>query len=303
MQNGEVVIATCNLHKVFKKTIAVANLNLEVQREDVFGFLGPNGAGKSTTIRMLLDLVHPTRGEVFLFGQSLKKHRHAILQRLGALVEKPDFYPYLSGRTNLKILADMMGIVKESHLDEVLQLVKLTKRADDKVKTYSHGMRQRLGIAQALLGNPELIILDEPTIGLDPQGMKEVRNLLIELSQRGITIFLSSHLLHEVEQICTHMAIIDKGKLIVQGKVDELLRQGPTIVRIQVDRLQEACQLLAQQTWIKKLEMDSSEIKVQLSYSEIPRLNRWLVEQQFQVYRLTPQTTLEDYYLSLVGEG
>ncbi|MCF8412501.1 MAG: ATP-binding cassette domain-containing protein, partial [Melioribacteraceae bacterium] len=210
----EKIIEVKGLTKKYKDLVAVNNLDLNVYRGDVFGFLGPNGAGKSTTIRMLLTLIEPTAGDIKIFGLPLKKNRIEILSKIGAIVEKPDFYLYLSAYKNLEILGKVSGAdTSNKRLMEILELVGLDKRWKSKVKTFSHGMKQRLGIAQALLHNPELIILDEPTTGLDPMGIKEIRDLIIQLSRdQGKTIFLSSHILREVELIANRMIIINKGE-------------------------------------------------------------------------------------------
>ncbi|PLX28327.1 MAG: bacitracin ABC transporter ATP-binding protein, partial [Ignavibacteria bacterium] len=218
---AETVLRTTSLSKRFGKRLAVDDLNLEVQRGDVFGFLGPNGAGKSTTIRMVLSLIAPSSGSVELFGSDVSKDR-SVLARVGGLVERPDFYLYLSARKNLEIVSALYGDIDHERINEVLRIVGLADRAGDRVKAYSHGMKQRLGIAQALLPNPELLILDEPTNGLDPQGMKEVRELIRQLNEeKGMTIFLSSHLLHEIEQVASRMCILHHGQLVVQGRVGE----------------------------------------------------------------------------------
>jgi len=297
---SERVIEISHLRKQFKKLVAVADLSLTVHRGDVFGFLGPNGAGKSTTIRILLDLIRPSRGEVKLFGLPLRSNRVSILSRVGALVEKPDFYGYLSARQNLQLFGKMLGNTTNKQIDAVLETVRLRDRADDHFKSFSHGMKQRLGIAQTLLGNPELIILDEPTAGLDPEGMKEVRDLIIELAQKNITIFLSSHLLHEIEQVCNRMAIINKGTLIVEGFVQELLRQGPMVLIVEVDQPAVAAPKIAGLNFVQRVTTDSRYLKVELQYQDIPRLNQFLLLENLQVFRLQPQTSLEDYYLSLV---
>jgi ABC-type multidrug transport system ATPase subunit len=223
--HAEKIIEIKNLSKQFKELRAVNKLNLNVHKGDVFGFLGPNGAGKSTTIRMLLTLIRPTEGEIKIFGKPLRENRAEILKKIGAIVEKPDFYGYLSAYKNLEILA---RISKADHSNnkimEVLELVGLEKRYKSKVKTFSHGMKQRLGLAQALLHDPELIILDEPTTGLDPQGMKEIRELIIFLSkEKGKTILLSSHILYEVELVANRMIILSKGTTRIEGEVNDLL--------------------------------------------------------------------------------
>ena len=231
----EVVLRTNGLSKRFGKRWAVKDINLEVHRGDVFGFLGPNGAGKSTTIRMILTLLRPTAGSIEILGRDLHKNRSSVLSRVCGIVETADFYLYLSAYKNLEILGSMTRKVQKNEIMEALLLVGLHSRAFEKVKTFSHGMKQRLGIAQALLTQPDIIILDEPTSGLDPQGMKEVRELIKRLSsESGMTIFLSSHLLSEVELVATRMAVINRGELIVQGLVSELLDREETDYFIQV---------------------------------------------------------------------
>ena len=220
----DIVLKTHGLGKRFGKRWGARDIHLEVHRRDVFCFLGPNGAGKSTTIRMILTLLKPTTGSIEIFGQDLHKNRSAVLSRVCGIVEKPDFYLYLTAYKNLEILGSMTRRVRMDEILETLERVGLRSRAFEKVKTFSHGMKQRLGIAQALLTEPELIILDEPTAGLDPQGMKEVRDLIRKLSlEKDMTIFLSTHLLSEVEQVATRMAVIHHGALVAQGMVSELL--------------------------------------------------------------------------------
>ena len=298
--NNDIIVQTSQLTKKFKNIIAVDKLDLNVYCGDIFGFLGPNGAGKSTTIRMMLGLIKPTAGEIKIFDKTLHKNRLSILNKIGALVEKPSFYTYLSARRNLEIFASLINHHENRSIDHVLKIVALQDRADDKVKTYSQGMKQRLGIAQALLGNPEFIILDEPTSGLDPHGMKEIRELITQLAHQGFTIFLSSHLLHEVEQICNKMAIINKGKLIVQGDVDTLLKSGSDLVMITVDNPQQAAELLSAQNWINAVELMGHKLKVTLDQQKIPEMNKLLVNSGFNVFELKLRRTLEDYFLSIV---
>ena len=235
--NGDKIIEINSLTKDFKDLRAVNSLNLNVFEGDVFGFLGPNGAGKSTTIRMLLSLIKPTEGSIKLFDKTLQKNRIEILKRIGAIVEKPDFYGYLSAYKNLEILGKISGKeISKNRIMEVLELVGLSKRYKSKVKTFSHGMKQRLGLGQALLHNPDLIILDEPTTGLDPQGMKEIRDLILHLSKvEKKTIFLSSHILSEVELVANRMIIINKGTTKVEGYVKDLLNAKKLKVSFEVN--------------------------------------------------------------------
>ncbi|HEY3319839.1 MAG TPA: ABC transporter ATP-binding protein [Planctomycetota bacterium] len=226
------------------KLVAVNNVGLTLQRGDVFGFLGPNGAGKSTTIRMILGLIHPTAGRVSIDGHDLATERLAALRKVGAFVEAPAFYGYLSGRKNLEIFAGLSGGVANSEIDRVLTQVGLPDRADELVKVYSHGMRQRLGIAACLLPRPELLVLDEPTDGLDPHGIRETRELILRLvREEGLTIFLSSHMLGEVENLCTHILMLERGTAILSGRLDEIERNFRSL-EVTVDRPEAAAGLL-----------------------------------------------------------
>src|ERR1043165_1146958 len=277
----EIIIGLQHLHKNFKKIEAVSDLNLEVYRGDVFGFLGPNGAGKSTTIRMILSLVKPTSGEIFVFGKNLFQSRNEILGKIGCIVESPEFYSYLSAEKNLELFAKLSGIIPtKNKIAELIELVGLKGREKDKVKTFSHGMKQRLGIAQTLTHDPELIILDEPTTGLDPQGIIDVRNLIIRLQHDfGKTIFLSSHQLNEVEQIASRMVIINKGKTVVQGKVSELLSSHDLIVSVEVNDVMKAKEMIAQSHWQENLKDTlNGHLDFHISKNEIPELNKFLSE-------------------------
>lgn len=299
--NKDQIIQTINLSKKYKNRWAVTDINLDIRQGQVFGFLGPNGAGKSTTIRMLLSLIRPTRGAFRLFGCANSRN---IYRRIGALIEKPDFYLYLSGYRNLKILADLTGGISNDAINEALEIVKLKGREHEKVKNYSHGMKQRLGIAQALMSNPELLILDEPTTGLDPEGIKEVRDLITGMANDlGITIFLSSHRLYEIEQVCTHMAIIDHGKMVIQGDVQGLLRDTNFFVtEVEVDNPDKAYKLLAEEEWIKKTTLSERILKVQVAGNFRPRLVDFLVSHDLKVSSIVPRTHLEDFYLSLIEQ-
>jgi len=299
----EEIIETSHLTKIFKNRTAVSDLNLSVFEGDVFGFLGPNGAGKSTTIRMLLGLIRPTTGAIRLFKKPFPKFRKESLLKIGALVERPDFYPYLSARKNLEILGRLSGGVPQTRINEVLEIVRLRDRANDHVKVYSQGMKQRLGIAQALLNNPKLVILDEPSLGLDPQGMKEVRELIQSISGQRVTIFLSSHLLHEVEQICTRMAIIHRGEILIQGDVQELLKSGKTTLTIRTPELARAQSVLKGTRFLEAVDIREDALKIQIDYSKIPEINELLVRSQIPIFELTPKTSLEDFYLSILKQA
>ena len=298
---SEQILRTHNLGKKYRRLWAVKNLNLEVNRGDVFGFLGPNGAGKSTTIRMILSLIRPTVGEVEIFGYSLKSQRLHALRSVSGIVEKPDFYSYLSGYKNLEIVGGLTEPVRRKRIAEMLELVGLADRGSDKVKTYSHGMKQRLGIAQALISDPELVILDEPTNGLDPQGMKDVRELILHLSRdQKKTIILSSHLLSEVEMVANRMAIIHKGELVVQGKVQDLLYKGEKYIVLDAEpRTKVQALLKKQKNIVRNVHEEQGKFYVHMEFSNIPELTRHLVQGGVQVKALIPRRSLEDLFLSI----
>jgi ABC-type multidrug transport system ATPase subunit len=300
LSHKEVVLRTDGLSKRFGKRWAAKDLNIEVHRGDVFCFLGPNGAGKSTTIRMILTLLMPTAGSIEIFGINLYKNRRAVLSRVCGIVEKPDFYLYLSAYKNLEILGSMTRRVQKEEIMEALNVVGLKSRAFEKVKTFSHGMKQRLGIAQALLTEPELIILDEPTAGLDPQGMKEVRGLIKKLaSEKKMTIFLSSHLLSEVELVATRMAVINRGELIAQGSVSDLLDKEPIEYSIQVSPLDSAIELLRKLPWVEVLSTEDAKIELRVEPGHASELNRFLVSNHIEVLSFYPHRTLEDFFLKI----
>ena len=297
---GDSILQTKNLGKQYKRRWAVHHLDLEVHRGDVFGFLGPNGAGKSTTIRMLLSLIRPTEGEVFLFGHSVTKEREKALRSIGGIVEKPDFYPYLSAYRNLEIVGALNGGTNKKRIEEMLGLVGLAGRANDKVKTYSHGMKQRLGIAQSLLSDPEFIILDEPTSGLDPQGMKEIRDLIRHLaSDQKKTVLLSSHLLNEVEMVANRMAVINQGELVTQGEVSALLEKGEKFVTVQGRPIDTLKGILSKQPAITKVVEKGGAFEVSMALEEVPALARALVEGGVEIQALVPRRSLEEYFLSI----
>jgi len=300
------VIEIKNLSKRFNNLTAVDELNLNVYQGDVFGFLGPNGAGKSTTIRMLLTLIKPDSGSIKIFGKDLQKERLEILKNVGSIVEKPDFYGYLSAYKNLEILGRISGIeVNKNLIMKNLEIVGLASRYKSKVKTFSHGMKQRLGIAQALLHNPELIILDEPTTGLDPMGMKEIRELIIHLSkEQKKTIFLSSHLLNEVEMVANRMIIINKGKTKVEGEVKELLNKNRLFVTIEVEDGDSAIEILKNSRWIENIRNQiNNTFEFNVDSKEIPLLNKFLVENGVMINSIIPKRSLEEYFLTITNEA
>lgn len=304
--SSEKIIEINSLTKDFNKLRAVNNLNLSVYKGDVFGFLGPNGAGKSTTIRMLLSLVRQTSGTINLFGKSLDSDRKNILSRIGAIVEKPDFYGYLTAYKNLEILGKLSGKeITQKQIMQILELVGLDNRFDSKVKTFSHGMKQRLGLAQSLLHDPELIILDEPTTGLDPQGMKEIRDLILHLSkEKEKTIFLSSHILHEVELVANRMIIINKGTTKVEGNVKDLLDAKKLKVTFEIDDEQKVKDLILNSGWKDKFEMNTKTVFVfSLESQEVSQLNKYLVENNISVSAVIPKRSLEDYFLKITDEA
>jgi len=292
------ILETINLSKSFGSRRAVDNLSLAIPEGSVFGFLGPNGSGKSTTIRMMTDLISPDNGEVLINGQSVQKNHQQALAGVGAFIERADFYKHLSARTNLEMLARMDGNGFDN-IPIVLDRVGLSDRANDKVKHYSQGMRQRLGIAQALLSKPKLLILDEPTNGLDPQGMKEVRDLIRELSNEGITIFISSHLLDEVQKICSHVAIIFQGKLIISGEMEDLLSESDLFTtEIHVQPIEKAKSVLSAQDWIHKCVEKQGSLFVNADQGKVSEITSLLIQNRCKVNAIIPKTSLEDLYLS-----
>ena len=298
------VIKVSHLTKQFSQFNAVTDLSFTVQEADVYGFLGQNGAGKSTTIRMLLTLIAPSSGEIELFGMNLRTHRKEILRQVGAVIERPDLYKYLSAYENLSLFARMSGIrAQKKQLMEQLEMVGLAERAASKVKTYSQGMKQRLGIAIALIHNPQLVILDEPVNGLDPQGIADMRNLIMHLSRHmKKTVMVSSHLLNEMEQIATRMLIIDKGKKIIEGSVQELFDPAKTIVEVEVINLPDALHVMRQSRWSGYLqENNSGQLVLQVHKNQLAELNRDMVEMGIAITAFKPGNSLEKYFLSLTG--
>lgn len=298
------IVKVAHLTKRFNQLTAVNDLSFTVRSGDVYGFLGQNGAGKSTSIRMLLTLITPTEGDIELFGMSLNRHRKEILQQVGAVIEKPDVYKYLSAYDNLKLFARLSGMhPSRAVLMNQLEMVGLAGRANDPVKTFSQGMKQRLGIAIALVHNPGLIVLDEPTNGLDPQGIADIRNLILFLSrEKKKTIIVSSHLLNEIEQIATRMLIIDKGCKLVEGATSELLNSTQVVLQLNTANNSQTLKILQGSSWADRLKpMRDGQLILGLNRNEIPELNRFLVGMQVEVLLLQPRNNLEDYFLQITA--
>ena len=296
------VVTVSHLTKKYRTHSAVEDLSFHVEEGDVYGFLGQNGAGKSTTIRMLLTLVTPTAGHIEIFGLDLRKHRKKILSQVGAVIERPDLYQYLSAYENLSLFARMSGKrVGKKDLFAQLEMVGLGERRDDKVNTFSQGMKQRLGIAVALVHDPRLIILDEPTNGLDPQGISDMRNLILHLSRHlHKTIIVSSHLLNEIEQTSTRMLIIDEGKKKVEGSVNTLIDPARSLVELEVSHPEKVKILLHDSPWLPYFqEATGHSLLFQMPRDRVPDLNRDLVEKQIPVLSLQVRNSLEAYFLSL----
>jgi ABC-2 type transport system ATP-binding protein len=297
-----VIIEVENLSKRYHDIAAVNDLSFTVNKGDVYGFLGQNGAGKSTTIRMLLTLIRPTTGKIRIFGKELVANRHQILQNTGAVIERPDLYKYLTAYENLSLFARMSGVKpRRDKLLEQLQLVGIRDRADSKVKTFSQGMKQRLGIAVALVHDPELIVLDEPTNGLDPQGIADIRNLILHLSHDlGKTIVISSHLLSEIEMVASRMLIIDKGSKKAEGTVLELFDPSKTLVELETTDAEIAIAVLASSSFASNLkEINGNKIRLQMDKASIPQVAKYLVNRGVDIVSLQARHSLEDYFLSL----
>ena len=285
---------------------AVNDLSFSVNKGDVYGFLGQNGAGKSTTIRMLLSLITPTSGSIEIFGMPLEANRAAIMQNVGAVIEKPAMYEYLTAYQNLKIFSALSGVSKTRvQLLNELDVVGLAARAHDLVRTFSQGMKQRLAIAMAMVNDPQLILLDEPTNGLDPQGIADIRNLILQLSRvQGKTVLVSSHLLSEIEQVATRLIIIDKGCKLVEGDSKDLFDKSKTVVAIQTLNNIEATKQLMQTSWASHVLIDRSsdkEICMQLDEKLLPTLHKNLVEMGIGVLSVKPMHSLEDYFLRITS--
>jgi ABC-type multidrug transport system ATPase subunit len=297
------VIKVQGLSKNFGAIKAVDQLSFEVAAGQVYGFLGQNGSGKSTTIRMLLSLIHPSEGHIEIFGQSLTDNRSAILEQVGAVIERPDLYPYLTAQEHLTLFAKLRKQkITSAKIEATLTQVGLLARANDKVQTYSLGMKQRLGIGIALLHDPKLIILDEPTNGLDPQGIADIRQLIKSLSkEEGKTVLVSSHLLSEIEQIASHILIIHQGKKMAEGPTSSLLDPNKTIVQIKTLDDVGAKQKLMASAYSTNLLERTEGLYLTIPKLEIPALNAFIVASNIDLVSLEAKNSLEDYFLQLTS--
>ncbi|MCL1697213.1 ABC transporter ATP-binding protein [Lysinibacillus sp. BPa_S21] len=295
----EYIVQTENLSKSFGKEQAVSNINLKIRKGEIYGFLGPNGAGKTTTIRMLLGLMKPSSGTIKIFQKDLMKERMNILAKVGSLVENPSYYPHLTAYENLEALRKILGVPK-SRIDEVLDIVRLKDAADKKVKGFSLGMKQRLGIAASLLNNPELLILDEPTNGLDPSGIIEIRNLIKRLPEEyGMTIIISSHLLSEIDQMATQVGIVTKGKMIFQDSIEAMRRFAQPKVVIKVSDGEKGWRSLVA-NGIKAEHKDDLILFDECSDEKVAHIVQILVQEGVSVYRVEEEKrSLEEIFLQM----
>ena len=301
--NGPPPVAARGLVKRYGRIVAVDHVDLTVEPGDVFGYLGPNGAGKTTSLRMMLGLIRPTDGSVELFGRNpVEQGVRRALEGVAGFVEAPRFYPYFSGRKNLRLLADYDGGASSRRIDEMLDLVELRDRAGDRVGGYSHGMRQRLGIAASLLRDPKLLLLDEPTTGLDPAGMRDMRALVRRLAGEGITVLLSSHLLGEVEDLCNRVAIIRTGRIVYEGTLRDLLATAQTEYRLRATEPERALMIGSAQPGIEKLRADGADLRFQAGEEAAAAFTVALGQARIGIAALVPETaSLEELFLGLTG--
>lgn len=292
-----------NVTKIIKGKTLVDEISFEVNQGEVFGFLGPNGAGKTTTIRMLVGLISPTKGNIEVAGYKIKTNFKQAMKEIGCIVENPELYGYLSGWENLVQFARMLHITDERKINEVVKLVNLTERIHEKVKNYSLGMKQRLGIAQALLGNPKLLILDEPTNGLDPAGIRELREFIHMLvKQRNISVFISSHLLSEIEMICDRVGIINKGRMVRVSTVKELVEEAAERVEWKVSPTKKSLEILRRDPSIQDINMKDEVIQCRMSPDKINEFIQLFVQESIQVNGVrTMSVTLEDLFMEMTG--
>ncbi|NOU62920.1 ATP-binding cassette domain-containing protein [Paenibacillus sp. LMG 31461] len=306
----KIVLSVNNLKKSIKNKEIIKGISFDVYAGEIFGFLGPNGSGKTTTIRMLVDLIRPTEGTIQICGFDVHKEHDEAMRKVGCIVENPELYSYLTGWENLEHFARMLPDVDDNRIKEVVEIVSMDQRIHDKVRTYSLGMRQRLGIAQALLGRPSLLILDEPTNGLDPQGIKEMREFIQRLAADGLSLFVSSHLLSELQQMCHRVAIISHGEVIQVGAVDELIAQGGRVVWTvspseQAQRILQSSEFVSSAIAVdtdnlSNLPTTVRQISTQMNQEDIPKLSHLLIEQGISLYAVEIKNpTLEDLFLRL----
>lgn len=295
------VLSVRNVKKVIGKKTLVENISFDVQQGEVFGFLGPNGAGKTTTIRMIVGLIRPTGGEITIGGYNIKDNFREAMRQIGSIVENPELYTYLTGWENLKQFARMLGGVSDERIKEIAKMVRLDERIHDKVKTYSLGMKQRLGIAQALLGDPKLLILDEPTNGLDPAGIRELREFIHKLvKEENMSVFISSHLLSEVQMICDRVAIIHKGNMITVASVEELVKKTSDRVEWIVTPLSKAKALLDEANDVSEVMIEKRRLLCRMSLGKVSFYNKRFVENDVEVHSVKEVIfTLEDLFIEL----
>ncbi len=302
MSTGREILRTEGLWKQYGAVTAVADMHLRVYEREVFSFLGPNGAGKSTTVGMILGLVRPTKGRVLVFDTDVATHPWPVLKRVGAVIETPAFYPYLSAYDNLKTLTIALQDVPKGRIEQMLELVGLQERGRDPYKTYSLGMKQRLGIASTLLRNPDLIILDEPTNGLDPAGTREIRELIPRLAREGHSVFLCSHLLHEVQAVSDRIAIVKQGRLVQEGTVEELLGRAEYL-RLRADDTDALRRALGAIPWVTGVASMDGCLRVAAPTARAAELNGVLAAQGVLLSELAPwEMELESVFLELTGE-
>ena len=300
---AELILKCEKLNKNFGKKQILKNVNLEINKGDILGFIGPNGAGKTTTIKLILGLQSITSGKVLINGHDVAKDFTKAIERVGAIVENPDLYMYLSGYENLKLIANLYNNIDEKRIQEVISLVKLEKRIKDKVSKYSLGMRQRLGIAQAIIHKPNLLILDEPTNGLDPEGIKEIRDLLLELAEKEeMAILISSHNLAELDNLCNKVSIIKNGEIIETSNIEQIKNEEKT--QVQIFELDDANKVKnINELKNKKIEViDNQNITIEISKSEVPEIVKILVEQSVKIYKKREkEISLEEDFLKKTG--
>jgi len=303
--NNKEVLKVQNLTKKYENKAVVNKVSFSINEGDIFGFLGPNGAGKTTTIKMILNLIKKDQGEVYVNGKDFSENFNECISKIGAVVETPKFYEYLTGYQNLKQMANLEVNVDEERINEVIKIVRLEKRAKEKVNTYSLGMKQRLGIARALLNNPKLVILDEPTNGLDPQGMRDIRELIKKLAvENNITFLISTHLLHEVEQICNKVAILKEGEIISYDTVKNLLKKNTETLNLQTPDILKTLSLLKDLDYVKKKVRHEEGVVVEIEKGFSTELNKYLIQNEIKLeYSIPVNQSLEEFFIKKTKGG